>query len=240
MLGELERCSKLPGLETTASFGPFSVFQVDMIRAQSANANDWDANNSHSYEDVPVCRSPGGPSQRRESLIITELDEDVDDYVPSLSQGSPVSLSSGPMIVSPSSEYPSFWMNKLLSHYILRVADVSQPISHPQNPFRSIHAQYAMDVWTKPLIDMSRGPQTAFLNHRVIFYSIISTAAFHLRGLVTIKHPKWKFYNCIGRTHRLKALICMQEAMKEPSFDAESHCARISAIHTLIDSDVSF
>ncbi|KAF2007285.1 hypothetical protein P154DRAFT_614685 [Amniculicola lignicola CBS 123094] len=233
MLNSLEQRSESPGLDMTASFGPFSVFQVDLCGAQSI-ANNQNTSKPQPYEgssNVLV------DCEERDGLSLRNIDGDIEHWNPS-PRNAVAPLFSPASLTYQLSECPGLWINKLLSHYTLRITDISQPINHPQNPYRSIHAQYAMEVWTESLNDKLLKPQTGYSNRRVAFYSILASAAFHLRGFSIDKRPNWKHYDYIGKTYRWKALLYMQRAMEEPSFDAESHCARMSAFHTLVDSDI--
>jgi hypothetical protein len=127
-------------------------------------------------------------------------------------------------------------VNELFSHYLLRVADVTQVISHSGNIFRSIYAKFAMQVWTQPLFNI--GPQATLSSHKAIFCALVSTAAFHLRGLSSLKHVNWELYNHVGISYRLRALQYLQQAITEPSADTEAHCAKLSAMLTLVELDV--
>ena len=128
-------------------------------------------------------------------------------------------------------------VEELFSHYMLQVADVIQVIGHPHNMFRSVYAQYALQILAHP--SMSSTPQTMFASHKAIFCAIISTSAFHLRGLNSHELDRWELYNQIGMAYRLRALQYMRYAIMEPFIDAETHCAKLSAILTLVDLDAS-
>lgn len=245
MLHKLEDISKQP--DCTGSVGPFSVFHMDAPESRNIATTQ-----SGVYEPNLLANSPPETQQEGDRCGSADLTEELsdpgyspiciapsdDDYAPAPTKVDTL-LSSSNLIFHHFSENFTPLTDKLLSHYILKVANILQPINHPQNPFRSIHAGYAMEFSTKPLLDKSYRTQAHFSSHRVIFHSILSTAAFHLRGLSTAKDKEWSFYDQTGRKHRLEALKYLQDVIAEPFLDAETHCARFSAILTLVTSDVS-
>jgi hypothetical protein len=250
MLNELEKRRILPGCDT--SIGPFSVFRGDMTGPQSGITHHKGEDKLNSCEDKSENQSPlrllairdecgsehdvAGQSRPRIEAAFTHV-PDVDRHATGPNEVVAL-LHPSRALTHQSSDVSSFWMEKLLSHYMLRVADVLQPVYHPQNPFRSIHAQYAMSTSTKPLFDQPCKAATGSISHRVILHSILSTAAFHLRGRSNARYPGWEFYDHLGRCLRLQALKYLQQAIVEPSLDEETHCARFSAILTLVTSDV--
>lgn len=239
MLDELERDSIPPGCDVR--IGPFSVFREHMTGRQTGATHPKEADEDKSEVQSPLQlldpQHDVGEISSSQYEASRTIVPNVDDYTNSSHELVALSHSSC-SITRQSFEFSSFWMEKLLSHYILRVADILQPVYHPQNPFRSIHAQYAIVSSTKPLFDQSHGAGSESISHRVIFHSILSTAAFHLRGRSDARHPAWEFYDNLGRCLRLQALKDLQQAIAEPSLDEEAHCARLSAILTLVTSDV--
>lgn len=211
MLDEIEQCACSLESSTTTSSGPFSVFRG---RADVLEDGAEPVTLAQTIPQGSVCeRSVEGVEQLTARVLLQPPSQSVSFFQSSKSQ-----------------------VNQLFSHYLFRVADVSQVICHAQNVSRSVHAQYAAQVWTQPLFASERHANSS--SHKAIFCAIISTAAFHMRGPRSPRHEKWNFFDRIGRVHRLEALQHMQQAIKEPVGDSESYCARMSAMLTLVDSDV--
>ena len=150
-------------------------------------------------------------------------------------------ISLGLVVPSSTKEFSS--VVSLLAHYISQLADILQPIHHPQNPFHTIHVQYAIAnlASTDPMTRCPSFIERCPPGNKAIFHSLISTSAFHLRGHhIPVKHRSWAMYDDIGRVHRLQALKWLQHDLGKPPEDEEALYASMSASLTLVTSDVSF
>lgn len=71
----------------------------------------------------------------------------------------------------------------LIHHYINNIADMLQPTLHPNNPYRTIYVPKAI-IGSGGLFvgDVSGTPDTPYCDV-AMFYSLLATSSFHLRGL---------------------------------------------------------
>ena len=227
MLHDLEQSVTTLTADQTSLQGPFSVFKANVDKAIAAieDCVDKQQDGDSHMDENPAEHDEGTAVANEQALADLQL---------TLYSAIP----SQPMLrilEAPQSAKPR--VEELFSHYMLQVADVIQVIGHPHNMFRSVYAQYAMQLLAQPT--SSTLPQATFSSHKAIFCAIISTAAFHLRSLNSFEHERWELYNQIGMAYRLRALQYMRRAIMEPFVDAETHCAKLSAILTLVDLDVS-
>jgi hypothetical protein len=234
-LKTLEESSNL--VKSGATAGPFSVFRLDTSDCSSSNK-------SHGPE-IPVPTLPRGqPIDPCSPISLQDFDNQGTSTITrdESETDNPLSLfniqtSSLDLIVPRSTECDS-WTASLLSHYILQLADILQPINHPQNPFRTIHVHYAMAGPLATLSEASLSTQARPKSSRAILHSLISASAFHLRGYEAVQHIAWTMYDKIGRLHRLQALNWLQQDLVEPPKDAEALYMTMSASLTLVTSDV--
>lgn len=119
-------------------------------------------------------------------------------------------------------------------NYITVVADLLQPASHYQNPYKSIYVPNALIG--SP--DSLTGVATSELSHSnvAVFHGILSVSAFHLRGTDT--SPERAVFDKLGRLHRGKALEHLQKALLD-ELDRSDHHVAMSAMMSLVSSDVS-
>jgi len=222
-----------------ATSGPFSVFRLDASDHPSLNEN-------HEREISASALPSKHPVQRPLPLHLQILDKEEtsnirdnesDAGAPSIP---PNIQSSSPVLIIPSSGALDSRATSLLSHYILQLADILQPICHPRNPFRTIHVHYAVAGPLARVPEASVSMQNHPKSSRAILHSLISASAFHLRGYETERHTSWKMYDEIGRLNRLQALKWLQEDLIEPPKDAEALYMIMSASLTLVTADVRF
>ncbi|KAJ5247252.1 hypothetical protein N7468_002235 [Penicillium chermesinum] len=97
--------------------------------------------------------------------------------------------------------------NALFDYYSTRVANVLQPLSHPENPYRSIYVPLAVEgVFEMGQIAKMVAPCVKICT----FHAIIATAAFHMHGSDVSGSSE---YHKIGHVQRQMALKCMQLAL---------------------------
>ena len=99
--------------------------------------------------------------------------------------------------------------NELFHHYVTNVAEILLPVSHPENPYRSLYAPAALEG----SLYFQSGPFNAAPNIGLcIFHSLISASAFHLHRC----HGFNSEYHRLGIMHRQVALQSLQMVlMKE-------------------------
>lgn len=94
----------------------------------------------------------------------------------------------------------------LFNHYSLYVANILQPLSHIENPYRSLYVPAALEG------SMETPAKNDAPSVRLcIFHSLVATAAFHMSSY----NPRLHRYHKIGILHRQMALRCMQLALAE-------------------------
>jgi hypothetical protein len=127
----------------------------------------------------------------------------------------------------------------LLTYYVANVADILVPVNHPQNPFRSIHLQFETGIGADPSHDglkytskPTRGSKNSIL------CSLVSTAAFHLREQDGVESQLKTKLDQIGREYHVKAIGHLRDALASPSSAFETHYLKVSAILTLVTSNV--
>ncbi|KAJ5134303.1 hypothetical protein N7526_005668 [Penicillium atrosanguineum] len=98
--------------------------------------------------------------------------------------------------------------NLLFHHYSLYVANVLQPLSHIENPYRSLYVPAALEGSVDVLFPAKNVAASVRL---CIFHSLVATAAFHMSSC----NPAQSGYHKTGILHRQKALRCMQLALAE-------------------------
>lgn len=223
--------------ENGATAGPFSVFRLNSSDCSSLN---------ESYEfEMPLLNLP---SSHPVKCSFPEFWQDVDNEETMTIR--PNESKTGQPLISFNIQSPSLGLiipssadldsrtADLLSHYILQLADILQPIYHPRNPFRTIHVHYAVAGPLTRVPEASVSMQGRSSSSRAILHSLISASAFHLRGYETERHMSWDMYDEIGRLNRLQALKWLQEDLVEPPKDAEALYMTMSASLTLVTADV--
>lgn len=137
----------------------------------------------------------------------------------------------------------------LMDNYVRNVANLLQPIPHPQNSYNSIYVPRAM-VGSASLLSglgVSRTSSQVSASNVAIFYSLLATSAFHLRG----SDLNSKFDE-LARGFRFKATTNLRKAIQElPSSQenaaetslsvfSQRHEGTLAAMLTLVTADVTF
>lgn len=132
----------------------------------------------------------------------------------------------------------------LMDNYVHRVANLLQPIPHPQNTYTSIYVPKAMLGFARLLGGPSEASSNNQATNEAIFYSLMAASAFHLRG--TDGHGR---LDGLARDFRAKAFTHLQKAVEElPGPDSLvrgssqstvlRYEATMSAMLTLVTTDV--
>ena len=122
---------------------------------------------------------------------------------------------------------------ELMHNYVNVVADLLQPASHYQNPYKSIYVPTALVGSIDGLGGC--GAFEATHSNAAVFHAILSVSAFHLRGTNTTAERAT--FDELGRLHRGKALKSLQIALLD-ELDKSDHHAAMSAMMSLVSSDV--
>jgi hypothetical protein len=122
---------------------------------------------------------------------------------------------------------------ELMYNYVNIVADLLQPASHFQNPYKSIYVPNALVGSADSLAGV--GLLESSHSNIAVFHAILSVSAFHLRGTDAL--PDRAMYDKLGRLHRCKAFQHLQKALLD-ELDREDHRAAMSAMMSLVSSDV--
>ncbi|KAH8879203.1 hypothetical protein GQ53DRAFT_586424, partial [Thozetella sp. PMI_491] len=97
-------------------------------------------------------------------------------------------------------------IDELMHHYIVHVADLLQPIRHPENPYRNLYAPAALEAASS----LVRRPLTTKAKaHSVLYHSLLSSSAFHLWSC----NPRNSKYHEIGTQNRQRALALLHSAI---------------------------
>jgi arginine metabolism regulation protein II len=135
-----------------------------------------------------------------------------------------------------------------MDNYVNLVAHVLPPVPHPENPYALIYVPKAMVGASNLLFGANYAASEVPSIDVTIFYAILATSAFHLRG-TQIKSGG--SFDLMARGFRAKSFASLQKALQEPlevdqdkallhpSLPSSSHCeAIISAMLTMITMDV--
>jgi arginine metabolism regulation protein II len=137
------------------------------------------------------------------------------------------------------SVYQNPIVGMLMDNYANNVANLLQPVFHPQNPYSSIYVPTAMKGSTYLLFGVGGAIPPLPPSHVAIFYSILAASAFHLRGPVDYRSQ----FNSLGMKFRTKAFQYVRKSLQEKPSSVQSRDdlyqdAVMAAILTLITTDV--
>jgi hypothetical protein len=239
MLVELDEAEKKSGFHKTHEIGPFSVFSAKYARSRSSGNKSRD---THSLCEVPIVE------MYREDSVSSDLASLCGEvYFDTQLDLSTESFSQDIEIVDRTSDFPccldlelrtNFFSDnttrELMYNYINVVADLLQPASHYQNPYKSIYVPTALVGSSDSLGGM--GMLEPSPSNVAVFHAILSVSAFHLRGTENL--PERTIFDKLGRLHRGKAFKSLQKALLD-ELDSSDHHAAISAMMSLVSSDVS-
>lgn len=125
------------------------------------------------------------------------------------------------------------YTSMLMYHYMNHVAELLQPVLHPQNPWRTTYFRLALEGCND---EVSGHTSLSFSTTKVstaIFHGVLSSAAFHLRN-ATVDSNK---YHKLGLQHRAKALQALNAALALPQ-DSQLYTVYLTAMLSLVTIDV--
>lgn len=121
----------------------------------------------------------------------------------------------------------------LMYHYMNHVAELLQPVLHPQNPWRTTYFRFALEGCSDA---GSRQTSLSLSTSKVstaIFHGVLSSAAFHLRNATVDSN----MYHKLGLQHRAKALQALNAALALPQ-DSQLYTVYLTAMLSLVTIDV--
>ncbi|VUC38180.1 unnamed protein product [Clonostachys rosea] len=109
-----------------------------------------------------------------------------------------------------------FEIDSLIDHYMIHVADILQPILHPQNQYRSrgLFLTSALQGAIKNILDPKECTPTIY---STLFHSVLASAAFHLWN----RNKNYVRYKSLGAAHQQNALSSLRVAMQSPASGAD-------------------
>lgn len=146
--------------------------------------------------------------------------------------------SSSPIPFSPQLELsmPLFHdadISMLMYHYMNHVAELLQPVLHPQNPWQTTYFRFALEGCNDAAFGRTSLSLSETKVSTAIFHGVLSSAAFHLRN-ATVDSSK---YHKLGLQHRAKALRALNEALALPQVP-ELYTVYLTAMLSLVTIDV--
>lgn len=231
----------------TFSLGPFSVFQslsylpssqvqdVTMRDERPILEND-SALNLGSLSILSMIKVENTPHSANNPQMfgLNGIDEAGEDEIENQNDAvSPSSLS----LHLRSSIYRDPLAGLLMNNYVLNIADLLQPIVHHQNPYSSIYVPSAM-IGSSNLLFGTGNDLRVPASSTAIFYSLMATSAFHLRG--SDESERGGELDLLGREFRVKSFKLLRKAMCDSADSPESNAAQgiMSAMLSLVTADV--
>lgn len=104
-------------------------------------------------------------------------------------------------------------IRRLLDNYVNVCAKVLPPLPHPENLYSTIYVPQAMAGASSLLPSLDHGPTEVPSSNEAIFYAVLATSAFHLRG---DKAENGLELDVLARGFRAKAFESLQRALREP------------------------
>lgn len=208
--------------------GPFSVFQVSGYYPPTK----YETTSSSSMVETETNLSSLFSAEHPQSISDLSGHSDQDQLMPSLER--PIFPST--IIYN---RYPL--AAKLFHHYATNVTDLLRPFLHPGNFYGTIYVPRAI-VGAESLFSSQGSEPQGFpsWSNKSIFYSLISTAAFHLRGSKSGDNDEqYQRMENIGRFCRMMAYRHLRTAMTGSIKNIEELQNVMSATLSLITIDVS-
>ncbi|RMZ89599.1 hypothetical protein DV736_g3171, partial [Chaetothyriales sp. CBS 134916] len=236
-------------VRVSASNGPFDVFQV---RACSPHeSNDADIDHQHRLPR-PSAGTVDSDSPERDSLgkwefldlsIKEQASEILDLQLQMSSMPNRVSLS---VLSSTPSILCNSTIHRLMDNYVRNLANVLPPLPHPENPYSSIYVPRALNGVSNILPRLASSASDPIACDIAVFYAILATSAFHLRGSDPKHGPD---LDVIARRFGAKAFASLRKALPGAYQNGESLAlcnqstsppreSVISAMLTLVTMDI--
>lgn len=252
-IADIDACDSVTSFQGSISSGPFGVFRAAAPILEGSQEPDLGLD-STSEPDASVTWD--FPAEIDDSSQYGGMEAEA----PTEEQ-SPGSVNWQLQVMSPRREASPFVyrlnsslfrdpvIHRLMDNYIHTVANLLPPLPHPENPYASIYVPKAMYGASNLLLGVGYSASEVSPSNVAIFYALLATSAFHLRGADTEDAAE---LDLTARRFRAKAFASLQKALQEPAKDGgdralpspsstpSSHGeAVISAMLTLITTDVS-
>lgn len=242
-IADVDACDSLNLRQVPIFAGPFSVFHAREHLEVGFTSKETPATRIHVSRRSDTCPlseipdadcSPSGPSSADWLLPITSLAREA--VAPLVELSPRIFQDQDPII------------DHLMDNYVRNVAIVLAPLPHPENTYSTIYIPKAMTGASNVLFGLSHPASEMLSSNVAIFYALLATSAFHLRG----SDPEDSEFDVIARGFRAKAFASLRKALQQtfetdeeqalvvPSTALSTHFeAVISAMLTLITMDVS-
>ncbi|KAJ4518996.1 hypothetical protein HRR83_003698 [Exophiala dermatitidis] len=254
-IADLDACVSTPSSEVSITVGPFSVFRAGVPALEESQAAEL-GEECTLEPDIPA--SGEDTSSDGESLsgycsmegeALTEMPSVCGDEW-QLQVSSPRREASSLGYGLTSSLFGDPLIHRLMDNYVCTVANLLPPLPHPQNPYASIYVPKAMYGASNHLLGVGYSASEVPSSNVAIFYALLATSAFHLRGSDLDGASE---LDLTARRFRAKAFAYLQKALQEPLTAGEDQGlglsstssnsstageAIISAMLTLITTDV--
>jgi hypothetical protein len=126
-------------------------------------------------------------------------------------------------------EYES---SMLMHHYTNHIADILQPVLHPNNPWRTTYIPIALEGTSD--VQVARNSGSISYAAIALSHSLQASAAFHLQRLTASS----EHFHRLGVHHREKSLWALREALTDAS-DLHRYKVYMAAMLSLVTIDVS-
>ncbi|EXJ87722.1 hypothetical protein A1O1_04647 [Capronia coronata CBS 617.96] len=251
-IANIDAIDSVTSPEVSVSIGPFGVFHARVPTLDELQGSDLDGacipQLSIRAPLVDPCQRDSSPRQdftETEPLTVRQSPDGLNgqlQLLPRRPEASPVPYGLN------SSLFGDPVIHRLMDNYIRTVANLLPPLPHPENPYASIYVPKAMHGASNLLLGVGYSASEVPPSNVAIFYALLATSAFHLRG--ADMHGSSEL-DLTARHFRAKAFASLQKALQEPLGGGEDQAlgssssaspsqgeAVISAMLTLITTDV--
>ncbi|OKL61001.1 hypothetical protein UA08_03673 [Talaromyces atroroseus] len=122
---------------------------------------------------------------------------------------------------------------RLFHHYISDVVHVLQPIMHSRNFYTTVYVPQAIMGGSSPCVN-----EISLPSHRAIFYSLLATAAFHVRGMVAASLEHSQQITQVAHACRVMAYRFLRTALASGFQTDMEWLAILSTILSFVTIDV--
>lgn len=208
--------------------GPFSVFQVSNCYRPTKSATTSSSSLVRTATSVSSLLSAASPLSISDQSAVSDQDE----LMATLQKP-----------IFPSTIFHNRWplAAKLFHHYATNITDLLRPFLHPGNFYGTVYIPRAI-IGADSLFSSQESEPRRFplWSNMSIFYSLLSTAAFHLRGINSRdNNDQCHLMENIGRFCRMMAYRHLRTAMTGSMKNIEELQNVMSATLSLITIDVS-
>ncbi|KIX03150.1 uncharacterized protein Z518_06701 [Rhinocladiella mackenziei CBS 650.93] len=252
-LADIDACGEGRSGELPISTGPFGVFYArePVLRAHDAATLDNDESTPSTETIVQEYHPSESDNYSKDDVLDPDTPTTISSPAKSnwlLQQISSTREASPCVYELHSGIFHDPIIDQLMENYVRNVANVLPPLPHPENPYSSIYVPRAMAGASNLILGLNCAASEMPSSNVAIFYALLATSAFHLRGSGM---KRVSGFDVVARRFRAKAFASLQKALQEPyemderqalyspSTPSTSHCeAVISAMLTLITMDV--